>query len=105
MVDGGEEVFGEVRGEGEEVVEVGGCVGGGEAAEEVAVGGVGQLGGGLGEGGWDVQGAVELVRGHGCGCLKEGGRGVGFRWCSDGPWLPAVLELFDFALNINNCLN
>jgi len=41
LVDGGEEVFGEVRGEGEEVVEIGGCVGGGEAAEEVAVGGGG----------------------------------------------------------------
>lgn len=52
MVDGGEEVFGEVRGEREEVVEIGGCVGGGEAAEEVAVGGRGVLVGGYG-GGWD----------------------------------------------------
>jgi len=89
LVDGGEEVFGEVRGEGEEVVEIGGCVGGGEAAEEVAVGGgggfVGGLGGGfLGDGIMGLQGAVELVGGHSCGCLKEGRREVGFRWCELG---------------------
>lgn len=67
------------------MVEVGGGVGGGEAAEEVTVGwvldgGFG-FGGGVkgrgGEGGMGVQGAVELVGGHGCGCLMEGGREVG----------------------------
>jgi hypothetical protein len=38
LVDGGEEVFGEVGGELDEAVEMGGCVFGVESAEEVAVG-------------------------------------------------------------------
>lgn len=38
LVDGGEKVFGQVGGEGDEVVEVLGRVFGVEAAEEVAVG-------------------------------------------------------------------
>lgn len=41
LVDGGEEVFGQIGCEGDEVVEVLGCVFGVEAAEEVAVGSIG----------------------------------------------------------------
>ncbi len=73
----------------------GGGGGGGRCGGRgVLVGGYG--GGFLGDGIMGVQGAVELVGGHSCGCLKEGRREVGFRWCGDGTWLPA---------NSQNCSN
>jgi len=50
LVDGGEEVFGQLGGEGADAVEVGGGGVWGEAAEEVA-GGRGSVGGGGGGGG------------------------------------------------------
>jgi len=49
LVDGGEEVFGQLGGEGADAVEVGGGGVWGEAAEEVA-GGRGSVG--VGGGGW-----------------------------------------------------
>jgi len=59
LVDGGEEVFSQLGGEGADAVEVGGCGVWGEAAEEVA-GERGLVGMKVGRGRGKVQGAVEL---------------------------------------------